>query len=91
MAIIGSIRKRSGLLIVMIGVALLLFLLGDLFSNGGSAFRSQDNTIGEIAGKEITQREFELRFQDALDQQFGTEGPMIWRNNSSESVFGMIL
>lgn len=97
MAIIGSIRKRSGLLIVMIGVALLLFLLGDLFSNGGSAFRSQDNTIGEIAGKEITQREFELRFQDALDQQFGTEGAndmakqqlreRVWNDFVNELIF----
>ncbi|GAB5538462.1 MAG: SurA N-terminal domain-containing protein [Salibacteraceae bacterium] len=58
----------------MIGVALLLFLLGDLFSSGGNMFRQTDNIVGEIAGKEITQREYELRVQEAIDQQFGVDG-----------------
>ena len=74
MAVIGSIRKRSGLLIVMIGVALLLFLLGDLFSGGSSLFTQQDIVIGNIAGKDINQRDYELRVQETLDKSFGPEG-----------------
>lgn len=74
MAVIGSIRKRSGLLIVMIGVALLLFLLGDLFSGGSSLFTQQDVVVGNIAGKDINQRDYEIKVQEAIERAFGPEG-----------------
>jgi peptidyl-prolyl cis-trans isomerase D len=74
MAVIGSIRKRSGLLIVIIGVALLLFLLGDLFSGGSSLFTQQDVALGKIAGKEINQREYEIRVQETIGRSSGPEG-----------------
>jgi peptidyl-prolyl cis-trans isomerase D len=47
MAVIGKIRKRSGLLVVIIGVALAAFVLGD-FLNPGS--RRRTPMIGIIAG-----------------------------------------
>lgn len=74
MAVIGSIRKRSGLLIVMIGVALLLFLLGDMFSSGGGFLQQQDIVIGSIAGKDVNQRDYELKVQETIEQSFGPEG-----------------
>lgn len=74
MAAIGTIRKQSGLLIVIIGVALVLFLLGDLFSGGSSLFNNQDVSIGVIAGDEIDQRSYELKVREAIERQFGTEG-----------------
>jgi len=39
MALIGTIRKQSGLLIVIIGLALAAFILGDFLKSGPS--RSQ--------------------------------------------------
>ncbi|GAB4374782.1 MAG: SurA N-terminal domain-containing protein [Salibacteraceae bacterium] len=74
MAAIGSIRKRSGLLIIAIGVAMVLFLLGDLFSGGAGWFSRQEVEVGEIAGKTVTQQEFEQRVQRIIDEQFGAEG-----------------
>lgn len=74
MAAIGTIRKQSGLLIVIIGVALVLFLLGDLFSGGSSLFNNQDVSIGVIGGEEIDQRDFELKVREAIESQYGTEG-----------------
>ena len=57
MSIINSIRNKSGLLLIVIGVAMLAFILGDLFSRN---FLSQGNEriIGEIAGEEIPFEEF---------------------------------
>ncbi|MEZ4721569.1 MAG: peptidylprolyl isomerase [Flavobacteriales bacterium] len=75
MAVIGSIRKQSGLLIVLIGLAMVLFLLGDLFSGGGSFFNQREAVIGIIAGEKIDQIEYETLVQDAIDKQFGAEGP----------------
>lgn len=52
MAIISRIRKRAGLLVGIIAVALFSFVLGDMFFSGQSLF-SDDQNAGEIAGKSI--------------------------------------
>jgi peptidyl-prolyl cis-trans isomerase D len=74
MAAIGQIRKQSGLLIALIGMAMLLFLLSDLFSNGTSFFTQEEQTVGTIAGSDISLQEFEIRVQNTIDEQFGVEG-----------------
>ncbi|MEX2597446.1 MAG: SurA N-terminal domain-containing protein, partial [Salibacteraceae bacterium] len=74
MAAIGKIRQQSGLLIALIGMAMLLFLLSDIFSNGTSFFTQGDQNVGSIAGEEISLKEFEIAVQQAIDEQFGAEG-----------------
>jgi len=74
MAAIGTIRKQSGLLIVLIGMAMVLFLLGDIFSSGASFFAGQDQEIGLIAGESIDLQDYELKVQQAIDEQYGLEG-----------------
>ncbi len=69
MAVIGKIRKHSVLLIVVIGVALAAFVLGDLFQGGGS--RPVVN-IATIGGDDIGIAEFNRRFEEnaeAMRQQ----------------------
>lgn len=51
MAVIGSIRKRSSLLVIIIGVALAAFVLGD-FARGGR-MGNQEVNIGIVEGEEI--------------------------------------
>ncbi len=73
MALIGNIRKRSGLLVVIIGVALAAFVLGDFFKPGNSR---QINYIGEIDGEEILALEFNERVEqniNAIKQNQGKE------------------
>lgn len=55
MAVLQKIRKRSGLLLLIIGFALLAFVVQDLFSNG---FRSQSNDVGSIDGKDVSFEDF---------------------------------
>ncbi len=62
MAVIGSIRKRSSLLVIIIGVALAAFVLGD-FARGGR-MGNQEVNIGIVEGEEITYQEFSYK----LDQ-----------------------
>ncbi len=59
MAVIGKIRRRSGLLIIIIGLAMLAFILGDIFGNGGLMGQNQVSKVGEIAGAEIDALELE--------------------------------
>jgi len=51
MALINKIRERSGVAVVVIAIALILFIVGgDLFGGNGKSglFSSNDNKIGEI-------------------------------------------
>jgi peptidyl-prolyl cis-trans isomerase D len=67
MATIGKIRQRSGLLIGVIAVALLLFLLTDVLSNNQSLFGpSIETTVGSIDGKEVDARYFEQLYDRYL-------------------------
>lgn len=62
MAIIGKIRERSFLVLVIIGIAILAFVLTDLFtaqSNGQQAPLS----IAEVNGQQISPQEFEFKVQ----------------------------
>lgn len=54
MALIGSIRKRSALLIIIIGVALAAFVLGDFVKSKPR----QSVNIGSVDGEEITIMDF---------------------------------
>jgi peptidyl-prolyl cis-trans isomerase D len=66
MALIGDIRKRSGLLIIIIGVALAAFVLGDLFSGGP---RQRSFNIGEVEGEEIPILAFNQRLEENMNMR----------------------
>lgn len=65
MATLEKIRQRSGLLIIIIGLALLAFILGDMFSGGG--FSSDQFKIAEINGVKVDYREYEERLESAIE------------------------
>ena len=51
MATLEKLRNRAGTLVaVVIGLALLAFILGDLFGSGGSLFTRNQFEIAEIDG-----------------------------------------
>src|SRR5690606_16831909 len=61
MAILGEIRKQTWLLIVVIGVAMVAFLAGDLFSENSVVkriFTGDPNEVGSVNGEPITLAEF---------------------------------
>lgn len=62
MALIGEIRQRSWLLIVLIGLAMAGFIFMDMFSGERSIFSAQRTAIGEVAGESIDQRQFERAY-----------------------------
>lgn len=59
MATLERIRKHGALLLIVVGVAMLAFILGDFFSSSSTfANRSREN-IGSIEGTDIHYREYE--------------------------------
>jgi peptidyl-prolyl cis-trans isomerase D len=65
MAVIGKIRERSGLLLVLVGGALVLFILGEFIGGGGSGPR--DQVLGRVGDEEISAVEYERRVSREID------------------------
>ncbi len=65
MAFIGNLRNKMGAwVVVFVFVAIAAFTLGDLFSGNSSILNWGKNSVGEIAGKEITYEEFQSVLQE---------------------------
>ena len=58
MAVLSKIRKRSGLLLLAIGFALLAFVVQDIFNSG---FKSLSTDVGSVNGKDISFDEFRIK------------------------------
>ena len=68
MAAIGKIRQKSGLLIIIIGVALAAFVLGDLIKGLGNGKMKYDPTVvGYINDEKISTLDFRAEISDAED------------------------
>lgn len=65
MAAIGKIRKYSGLLIAVIGVALAAFVLGDFGKSLGSGNKVED--LAEIEGERISYQQFEMLVEQQVE------------------------
>ena len=60
MATLQTIRNRGGLLVsIVIGLALISFIVGDALSSGASIFNGKKNQVGEIAGESISIMDFQ--------------------------------
>jgi peptidyl-prolyl cis-trans isomerase D len=68
MALIGTIRKRSGLLIIIVGIALAAFVLGDFLSPRYGRGRENIN-VAEVLGEDISYTQFDAKFEQNHENQ----------------------
>jgi peptidyl-prolyl cis-trans isomerase D len=68
MALIGTIRKHSALAVILVGVAITAFIVSDLFTGRGKRGHALPS-IGEIAGEEITVKDYNQRVEDNIEIQ----------------------
>jgi hypothetical protein len=64
MAVIGKIREHGTLLGVIVGGALVLFVVGDFIGNRGGG---DDRNVGRVAGEDVSIQEFSTRVEQQLD------------------------
>lgn len=62
-SVLQKIQNQTGCLLLIIGIAMLAFVLTDLLSSGQSIFGSQKNVVGNISGEDITYEEFNSRYE----------------------------
>ncbi|MFP4447678.1 MAG: peptidylprolyl isomerase [Bacteroidales bacterium] len=87
MATLEKIRNRAGILIsVVIGLALLAFILGDLFSQGGMAFQQNRNVIAEVKGKEIPYQTFQQEVDKLIEINKFSQGQSSLDNETREQI-----
>lgn len=82
MAVLQKIRKRSGLLLLAIGFALLAFVVQDLFTKG---FKSQSKDVGSINGKDISFDQFRIKVANV--EKSGQNGQPITQTQAANQVW----
>jgi peptidyl-prolyl cis-trans isomerase D len=85
MALIGTIRKRSGLLIIIVGVALAAFVLGDFLNPKYGRGRKNVN-IAEVLGEDITYSQFDAKFEQNHENQKRNQNK---ENLTAEELFNL--
>jgi peptidyl-prolyl cis-trans isomerase D len=81
MATLGNIRNRSGLLLTVIGIAMLAFILGDFMSSlssggGGSLY------VGEVLGEDVTRQAYELKVEEGIEN---------WKSQNQQGVLNQTI
>ena len=76
MATLGRIRKRSGLLLVVIGVGMLAFIGGDFMASlgsggGGSIY------VGKVLGEDVLRQNFEIKVEEGIEN---------WKSQNQQAV-----
>ncbi|MDY5968466.1 MAG: peptidylprolyl isomerase [Bacteroidales bacterium] len=69
MGVIGNIRKHSWIAVVLVGVATIAFILGDLTKNRGGI-----PDMGTINGNTVTNQRFETLYEDMKSQVMRNQG-----------------
>ncbi len=85
MATLQRIRNHSVALLVIVGLAMAAFIIGDLLTSSSSIIQSQRDKVVTINGKKVTYEEFEAarqRKQDFLKAMQGQE----LDNNASQQL-----
>ena len=74
MAVIQQIRNRTGLIMVIIGASMLLFILSDALSNDSSMLFSQSSVVAEINGEEIEIQDFQKYVSNQIESYKSNTG-----------------
>lgn len=90
MSVLENLRKRSGLLVAFVGLALMAFLLTGLFERGSSMFGNSENTVGQIAGKKIEYAQFNARVQESIENNKANSGKTALSEDETDQIVQQI-
>src|SRR6218665_35070 len=91
-SVLERIRRRTGLLVGIVGLALVIFILESLLGSGASIFGGNEMAYaGTIDGKKIDRNEFIQRLEGQLNnyraRNQGREADDATRSQAVESVW----
>ena len=95
MSVLEKIRSRTGLLVGIIGLALVIFVLESLLGSGGALFGGDDTLVGKIAGDKIDYTTFNTKVNEVTNQwQQGNSGATLddkTKEQITESVWAQMI
>ena len=68
MATLEKIRSKAALLVVVIGLALLAFIIGDFLNSGQSFFMMNQNKVATVNGTDIGVEKYQERVNARTEQ-----------------------
>ena len=86
MATLQRIRNHGVILLVIVGLAMLAFILGDFLNSGSSFFNRSRENVGSIAGHDVHYTEYEAA-KDQLTEVYKIE---TGRNDFDEEISAQI-
>ncbi len=98
MATLEKIRSKGILLLVIVGLALVVFIVGDLVNSGSTYFQENSANVAVINGEKIKIRDYSEkmdRFNDVVKLQYGNNindemteqiRQMVWESTVTEKV-----
>ena len=76
MATLEKIRSKSGLLLAVIGIAMLAFILGDLLKSTNSGV-ANDGNVGQVLGEDVSIQSFQQKVDEGIEN---------WKSQNQQAV-----
>ncbi|MBL1410940.1 peptidylprolyl isomerase [Sphingobacterium faecale] len=94
MGLMGNLRNRAGLVIFIIGLAIVAFLLGDIIQSGTPFWAKKQNEIGSVNGNSMDYHDFNAQVEQTSamyqQQMGGAETPQI-KNFAVQQVWNQFI
>ncbi|MCD8194112.1 MAG: SurA N-terminal domain-containing protein, partial [Tannerellaceae bacterium] len=91
MATLEKIRNKAGLLILVVGVALFAFIIGDFLNSGSTYFRQTQEKVAKVDGEVINIHDYQERVDEMAEmykmQSGASSLPEEYMNQIRQSVF----
>lgn len=67
MATLEKIRSKAGLLVLVVGLALFAFIIGDFLNSGSTYFKQTQERVAEVDGEAISIRDYQERIDEMVE------------------------
>jgi len=86
MAMLEKIRNKAGLLVIVVGVALFAFIIGDFLNSGSTFFRQSQEKVADVDGTVISIHDYQAR----VDEMVSVYQMQTNSNNVPEEMMGQL-
>lgn len=91
MATLEKIRNKAGLLVIVVGLALFAFIIGDFLNSGSTYFRQSQETIADVDGEVVKIQDYQSRIDEMVEMYKNQSGqnslPEEYMSQIRENVF----
>lgn len=91
MATLEKIRNKAGLLVIVVGLALFAFIIGDFLNSGSTYFRQSQEVIADVDGEIIKIQDYQSRVDEMVEMYKNQSGqnslPEEYMSQIRENVF----